>query len=165
MLTRDDRTCLVWDLDGTLTVPGRAVAVPGVDAVLRAWAAAGVPLAVATAASTAVARAVVDELGWAGLFGHVAGSGPGVAGKEEVVAEALLGLGRPVPDGAPGAVLIGDSPGDVRAALHHGLHVVGVAWGAAPGHALRAAGADLVVDRPDELWPATPGPGDPRPGP
>lgn len=146
--------CVVWDLDGTLTVPGLARAAPGVRGVLDAWAERGTPMAVATSASTPVARRLVADLGWTGLFGHVAGTAPGVGDKEAVVVEALLGLGRPLPDGAVGAVLIGDSPGDVRAARAHDLDAVGVAWGAAEADALRAAGASWVAVDPDELRPS-----------
>jgi phosphoglycolate phosphatase-like HAD superfamily hydrolase len=145
---------LVWDLDGTLTRPGRVAPQPGVAAVLAAWARRGTPMAVATSAGTSTARRVLDELGWAAFFGHVAGSAPGVWGKEAVVEEALLGLGRPLPDGATGAVVIGDSPGDLDAAHRHGLVAVGVCWGASPTAAL--SDADLVVTDPDELAPAPP---------
>jgi phosphoglycolate phosphatase-like HAD superfamily hydrolase len=142
---------LVWDLDGTLTRPGRVAPQPGVAAVLAAWARRGTPMAVATSAGTSTARRVLDELGWTAFFGHVAGSAPGVWGKEAVVEEALLGLGRPLPDGAAGAVVIGDSPGDVEAAHRHGLLAVGVGWGASSAAAL--TDADLVVTDPGELAP------------
>lgn len=132
-------SCVVWDLDGTLLVRGGVAPVEGIEAVLAAWAGAGVEMAVATSASTGLAREVVADLGWAGWFVHVAGSGPGVVGKDAVVAEALLGAGR-TPDAD--TAMVGDSPADVAAARRHGLTAVGVTWSGTPVEAL--AGADLI---------------------
>ena len=146
-------TALVWDLDGTLTVPGTATPAAGVGVVLAAWAARGTPMALASTATTPVARAVLAGLGFDGWFTHVAGTGPGVGGKDEVIAEALLGLGLPLPAGADGAVMVGDAPGDVHAARALGFVAIGVGWGAAPPAVLRAAGADEVVDDPAALAP------------
>ncbi|HEY2223018.1 HAD family hydrolase [Actinomycetospora sp.] len=142
--------CVVWDLDGTLLQRGRGWPVDGVEAVLWAWCAAGVEMAVATSASTAQARRVVDGLGWSDWFGHVAGSGPGADGKDAVLAEALLGLGRVLPEGARGAAMVGDSPADMWAARVHGLTAVGVTWSGTPADAL--ADADLLWPRPDAAW-------------
>jgi len=143
----------VWDLDGTLVAPGSTRPVPGVEAVLLARRRAGTVLAVATSAPTAPARALIRSLGWDPLFDHVAGSGPGLADKADVVADALLSLGRPLPEGARGAAVVGDSPGDMAAAARLGLTAIGAGWTGAPGAALRAAGAVLVVDDPAALPP------------
>ncbi|MDD7941941.1 HAD hydrolase-like protein [Actinomycetospora lutea] len=143
---------VVFDLDGTLTVPGTTRPAPGVVALVEALRARGVDLAVATSASTAVARRVLDDLGVLRCFGSVAGRGVdgGFGGKEAVVGEALLGLG--VTAAAPGTPMLGDSPVDLHAALAHDLVPVGVGWGGAPAEALRAAGARVVLEHPDELW-------------
>lgn len=142
--------CAVWDLDGTLLEPGGGRPVPGVPRVLADWSAAGVEMAVATSTATPVARRIVADLGWSRWFGHVAGSGPGLHGKDAVLAEALLGLGRALPDGARAAAMIGDSPADVRAAHGHGLTAVGVTWSGTPADVL--AEADLLWPRPDAAW-------------
>jgi phosphoglycolate phosphatase-like HAD superfamily hydrolase len=139
--------CVVWDLDGTLLERGGLRPVAGVEAVLAAWAGSGVEMAVATSAATATARRIVASLGWSGYFGHVAGSGPGVGGKDAVLAEALLGLGRVLPEGARDAAMVGDSPTDVRAAHECGLTAVGVTWGGTPAEML--AEADLLWPWPD----------------
>jgi phosphoglycolate phosphatase len=143
---------VVFDLDGTLTVPGTTRPAPGVIALVEALEARDVPLAVATSASVAVARRVLAELGILGCFGGVAGRGAdGVyAGKDAVVGEALLGLG--ITAAAPGTPLLGDSPADLDAALEHDLVPVGVGWGGSRADALRAAGARVVLGHPDELW-------------
>ncbi len=142
--------CVVWDLDGTLLERGGLRPVEGVEAVLAAWSRAGVAMAVATSAATPMARRIVASLGWSDWFGHVAGSGPGVGGKDAVLAEALLGLGRVLPDGARDAAMVGDSPADVWAAQVSGLTAVGVTWSGTPADAL--AGADLIWPRPDAAW-------------
>lgn len=143
---------VVLDLDGTLTVPGTTRAAPGVVALVEALHARGVPLAVATSASTPVARRVLDELGLLGCVDSVAGRGlDGVdAGKTAVVGEALLGLG--ITAAEPGTPMLGDSPVDLAAARAHDLVPVGVAWGGSRPDALRAAGARVVLEHPDELW-------------
>jgi len=44
------------------------------------------------------------------------------------------------------AVVIGDTPHDVDAALHHGAHAIGVATGRSTAAELRAAGAHVVLE-------------------
>lgn len=143
---------VVFDLDGTLTVPGTTRPAPGAVALVEALHARGVDLAVATSASTAVARRVLDDLGIRGCFAAVAGRGVDgrYDGKDAVVGEALLGLG--ITAAAPGTPMLGDGPGDMAAAVAHGLVPVGVLWGGARAEALRAAGATVVLERPDDLW-------------
>jgi phosphoglycolate phosphatase len=143
---------VVFDLDGTLTVPGTTRPAPGVVDVVETLHARGVPLAVATSASASTARRVLGELGLLECFGSVAGRGADglFAGKDAVVGEALLGLGITVAD--PGSVLVGDGPADLEAAAAHGLVPVGVDWGGTSAEALRAAGATTVLEHPDELW-------------
>ena len=142
--------CVVWDLDGTLLERGGLRPVDGVETVLAAWAGAGVQMAVATSAATPAARRIVAALGWSDWFGHVAGSGPGVGGKDAVLVEALLGLGRVPPEGARDAAMVGDSPVDVWAAHEAGLVAVGVTWSGTPADVL--AEADLLWPRPDAAW-------------
>jgi len=143
---------VVFDLDGTLTSPGTTRPAPGVATLVETLHARGVLLALATSAGTATARRVLDDLGLLGCFGSVAGrGGDGVlAGKDAVVGEALLGLG--ITAAAPGSLLVGDSAADVEAAIAHGLVPVGVAWGDGSPAVLRAAGARVVLEHPDELW-------------
>lgn len=139
-------SCVVWDLDGTLLERGGLTPVAGVEAVLASWSGAGVEMAVATSASTVLARRVVDDLGWSAWFGHVAGTAPGVVGKDAVLVEALLGLGRVLPEGAVGAAMVGDAPTDVAAARRHGLTAVGVTWSGTPADVL--GGADVIWSHP-----------------
>jgi phosphoglycolate phosphatase len=143
---------VVFDLDGTLTAPGTTRPVPGTADLLAALEARGVLLALATSAPTRTARRVLDDLGVLGHFASVVGRGSdGIdAGKEVVVAEALVGLGWT--HAAAGSLLVGDSPGDLAAAHAHDLVPVGVAWGASTESALWAAGARAVLTAPADLW-------------
>ncbi|NMO89239.1 HAD family hydrolase [Actinomycetospora sp. TBRC 11914] len=142
--------CVVWDLDGTLVRRGGLCPVDGIDAVLARWSRAGVEMAVATSAATPQARRAVERLGWSGYFGHVAGTGPGVHGKDAVLVEALLGLGRVLPEGGRDAAMVGDSATDVWAAHAAGLTAVGVTWSGTPAAVL--ADADLLWSAPDAPW-------------
>ncbi len=63
---------------------------------------------------------------------------------------ALSALGVPSDD----ALFIGDTPGDVAAALAAGVVAVGAGWGYAGASALRAAGAAVVLEHPSQLGPA-----------
>ena len=55
--------------------------------------------------------------------------------------------------GAPrkGAVYVGDSEVDVQTAKNAGLPLIAVSWGFRDREALRAAGAETVVDTAEEL--------------
>ena len=50
--------------------------------------------------------------------------------------------------------MVGDRSFDIIAAHAHGLPAIGVTWGIGTREELRDAGADAIIDRPDEL-PAT----------
>ena len=58
---------------------------------------------------------------------------------------ALLGVG------ADNALFVGDSPHDVESGRAAGVMTVGVAWGAFSADELKASGADVVIDRVEEL--------------
>jgi pyrophosphatase PpaX len=58
---------------------------------------------------------------------------------------ALLGVG------AKNALFVGDSPHDVESGRAAGVMTVGVAWGAFTRAELERSGADVVIDRVDEL--------------
>jgi pyrophosphatase PpaX len=66
----------------------------------------------------------------------------------------LLLLATDRPGAAPAtAVHVGDSPLDLQAARSAGMHAVGVTWGGIHGREA-LAGADVVVDSPEELLAA-----------
>jgi pyrophosphatase PpaX len=65
----------------------------------------------------------------------------------EPVERALALLGVPVED----ALFVGDSPHDVESGRAAGVATVGVTWGAFSRAELERAGADVVIDRVEEL--------------
>lgn len=122
----------------------------GMAQVLAGLKAAGTELGLATSKLQDFAEAILDQFDVAGYFDVVAGaSRDGLrATKEEVVAFALESVGAG--DRARTA-LVGDRQHDVRAAVHHGLHSVGVSWGYGDREELEASGADVIIEQPAEL--------------
>ena len=55
------------------------------------------------------------------------------------------------------AVFVGDMKTDVMAGRAAGVHTIGVSYGYGDTDSLREAGADLIVDSPQELVPAIAG--------
>jgi len=106
-------------------------------------------LAIATTKKTVQARRVASLIGLAGLIDHVQGS-DGIPHKPDptVVRQALAGLDAP----AARAIMVGDTLMDIGAGKAAGCAAtVGVSYGVATREELLAAGADLVIDRLDEL--------------
>ena len=106
---------------------------------------AGVTLGLATSKLQRFAAAILDHFGLAEHFAVVCGvAGDGSRStKEEVVGFALATLGGPEPSTV---ALVGDREHDIRAALHHGLHPVGVTWGYGDRREMQAsAGAAIVA--------------------
>jgi phosphoglycolate phosphatase len=123
---------------------------PGVGDVLRAIAAAGIPLSLATSKPETPARAVLEHFGLIEPFDELTGASDDEvrSAKKDVVEEALRRLAARGFD-VSRPVLIGDRHHDVDGAAHHGVPTIFVTWGyGAPDE---AAGAAAVVDTPAEL--------------
>jgi phosphoglycolate phosphatase len=120
--------------------------VAGIDDVL---ASLSVPLAVATAKVADFVGPLLDVLGIAGRLSVVAA--PTIEAPDEpktaIVARALAGLGS----AAAHAVMIGDRSFDVAAARANGIRSVGVLWGIGDRAELEGAGADVIVERMEDL--------------
>jgi phosphoglycolate phosphatase len=120
---------------------------PGIRDVV-AQLAERLPLVVATSKSRPLADALLDGLGLRPHFAAVVG--PSLDDvhepKTETVARALLEL-----PGRASAVMVGDRRFDMLAARAHGLRGIGVRWGIGSDDELREAGADVLVDSPEEL--------------
>jgi len=130
------------DLAGRLTT-----VIDGVDDLL---AALPQRRAVVTSKPAGAARPLVDAMGLGWAFEVVHGPGLDVEHEPKAVTlgRALDDLG--IVDPAT-AVMIGDRHHDVDAGRERGTATVGVTWGAGDRAELTAAGADHVVDHPDEL--------------
>jgi pyrophosphatase PpaX len=121
----------------------------GVVDTLRGFAESGHPMALVTSKSDWMAVKALVHVGLDQLISVVVGCDTCVNHKPhpEPVERALSLLGV-----APSnAVFVGDSPHDVQSGLAAGVVTVGVTWGAFDRHELQEAGADVVIDRIDEL--------------
>lgn len=104
------------------------------------------PLVVATSKPHAMADPLLEALGLRAHFRAVVG--PDLTAVDEpksaTVERALTHVSGRV-------VMVGDRRFDVEAARRHGLRSVGVLWGIGDADELRSAGADALVERPDQL--------------
>ncbi len=102
-------------------------------------------LGVATSKPQRYAVRVLEVLGLRDAFEVVAGPGlTGTEGKSATVRRATASL--------PGALaMVGDRRTDMLAAREHGLLAVGATWGFGSVQELTDAGAEVLVDQPDEL--------------
>jgi phosphoglycolate phosphatase len=115
---------------------------------LLAGIAAEMPLLVATSKPRELAEPLLEHLGLRAHFAAVVG--PELDAENEAKTETV---GRAIAALAPGArpVMVGDRNYDVIAAHDHGIRAIGVLWGIGSERELRAAGADALVDTPDDL--------------
>lgn len=104
---------------------------------------------IVTAKPAAVAEPLLEHLGLREAFDAVHGVplGPEVEEKRVTLARALSSTRTAAKD----AVMIGDRSHDMLAGRACGTRTVGVLWGAGDRTELDRAGADRVVERPDEL--------------
>lgn len=121
---------------------------PGIPALLRSLRGFGVDIAVYSNKADGLCQPIIRSY-FGDAFTLVRGSLPGVPNKPDPagVTEMLRQLGA-----APAATLfVGDSNVDVQTAHNAGLAAIGVSWGFRGTDELRAAGADYVVDTPEQL--------------
>lgn len=120
---------------------------PGAIAMLEACAARGWPLAVVTNKIEANALAVLDALGLRRYFGAVIGGDTLAVAKPHAapLREACRRLGVPL----AGAVMIGDSVTDARAAQAAGVPFIGVSFGYGPD--FDAFGPVAIIEHFDNL--------------
>lgn len=120
----------------------------GVPPMLAALRAAGLRLAVVSNKPDPAVKALNARY-FPALIPVAIGERPGVRRKPapDTVEEALRALGAP----KEGAVYVGDSEVDVETARNAGLPLIGVSWGFRGRDALRAAGAEVIIDAPEAL--------------
>ena len=124
--------------------------IEGIVDVLDALRTDGIPLAVATAKPTEQAQINLEHLGLLDRFTVVAG---GIAdgqplSKGQIVADALVQLGRPDPTRV---AMVGDRVHDIDGARDNGLISVAVTWGFAEDGEHAASAPDHVVSTPTAL--------------
>lgn len=124
-----------------------ASTVPGMDQVVTEIG-ERYTLAVVTTKPQVFAEPILETLGLRDRLAAVVGTDlEAVEPKRETLARALQRLS--VPPGS--AVMVGDRRYDVAAARAHGAASIGVTWGHGTADELRGAGADHLVDGPEEL--------------
>jgi phosphoglycolate phosphatase len=120
---------------------------PGIDALVDALAARGVPLGVLSNKPDAPTRALVERF-FPGRFRVAWGQREGVPRKPDPTAAIAIAGELGV---APATTFfVGDTGIDMRTAVAAGMVPVGVAWGFRPEE-LRATGAARVLERAEEL--------------
>lgn len=121
----------------------------GVEDAMDALAAAGTRLAVCTNKPVALAKALIDALGWGGRFAAVLGGDSLAVRKPDGVHVTATATAADADVGD--AVFVGDTAVDVAAARDARVPVVVVAFGFAPDP--RSLGGDAVIDDYAELVP------------
>jgi phosphoglycolate phosphatase len=129
--------------------------IPGIEPALRRLA-ERYSLAVVTSKPGAFARPLLEKLALADCFLEIVGPPLDPERHEEktltlerameVLAVEARSLGAPAP-----AAIVGDRHFDIEAGRAMGLATVGVSWGIGSAYELRRAGADRIVDSPEEL--------------
>jgi pyrophosphatase PpaX len=121
----------------------------GIIETVRWLSGTGHPLALVTSKADWMAVKALVLVGLDRLIPTVVGCDTCVNHKPhpEPVERALAQLGV----SAENAIFVGDSPHDVESGRAAGVMTVGVTWGAFTGEEMRRSGADVVIDRVEEL--------------
>jgi phosphoglycolate phosphatase len=122
---------------------------PGVPALLRRLQEMGVRLAVLSNKTDHFAREMVAALLPDWRFDRVAGARPDVPTKPDPA--AALALAGELGAEPSRIVFLGDSDIDMRTAVAAGMFPVAALWGFRSREILRASGARMLVDRPEDL--------------
>ena len=123
---------------------------PGVENTLRALKEKGIKLGVATVKPEVTAREVLEHFGLTKYFDVIAGSPPDIkhAEKQTVILSALNEL---VIKPSEEVLMAGDRLFDIESAKALGLRAFGASYGFGGRAELKAAGADYISDRIEEM--------------
>jgi len=128
-------------------VSDRSTVYAGVEAALRALAAAGVATAVVTNKPGALARRLLGDLALTGYFRDVIGDGDGFPRKPDpAAARALVAAAGTRPERT---AIVGDGLPDVRTARALGAKAIAAAWGYVPAERLAAESPDVIAATPE----------------
>jgi len=122
---------------------------PGVPGLLDALADRGLHMAILSNKPHDFARDMAERFLGTQPFSQVRGVLPGGPLKPDPA--AALEMAASLKLAPEQVVFVGDSPTDVETALAAGMQPVGVSWGFRGSRALSSAGAEVVLDRPEEL--------------
>jgi phosphoglycolate phosphatase/pyrophosphatase PpaX len=128
---------------------GSVSAFPGVDEMLRAIQAAGLPMGVMTGKGRVTLDITLENLGWADVFGSTV-TGDDVT-NQKPAPDGILKVAKEL--GVPPArcLYVGDSPVDIEAGKAAGMTSVAAAWHAHEVERLRAASADHWTETPADV--------------
>jgi phosphoglycolate phosphatase len=121
----------------------------GIPELLSALQQAKIKTAVLTNKLDSLAKNIIAELFPTGTFSAVFGEREGIPRKPDPAAvwEILMEL-----DSAPREnIFVGDSEVDIETAKAAGCHAVGVSWGFRDRSVLEQAGAERIIDKPNDL--------------
>jgi len=121
----------------------------GIDAMLTALAARGLPVAIATNKRWAPTQIIVTKR-FPARFAHIA-SIDAVHPDDGTVPGSKVGMLAWYAKQNASIVMVGDAPGDIVAGQAVGARTVGVTWGYSPRASLVAAGPDVLVDTVEDL--------------
>lgn len=127
---------------------GRTTLIPGAKELVEAYARAGVKIAVVTNKPEAFSRAILAHFGLSESVQVIVGGDTGPARKPapDMLIHALTELGV----GTHRALMVGDSPADIEAARAARMPSIAVRGGYTT-IPVEQLGADIVVDRLDEV--------------
>jgi phosphoglycolate phosphatase len=122
---------------------------PGVPQLLRALSARGLRLAVLSNKPHAATVEVVAHFFAEGTFDVVLGARPNIPIKPDP--RAALEVSRRLSAPPEAFLYVGDTNTDMKTAREAGMFAVGALWGFRTAEELRASGARVLIDRPEEL--------------
>ncbi len=108
-----------------------------------------IKLAVVTNKNHEMAVKILGGLFPAGSFDYTLGSKAGESIKPQ--ADATLNVVAKMNVGVDECIFVGDSAVDVQTAQNCGIKFVGVSWGLRGRKELQTAGAEIIIDQPEEL--------------
>lgn len=124
---------------------------PGTAEMLSALAAKNIPRAVLTNKPDPIARAVIAAVLPGGGFSIVRGEIPGRPRKPDPTAALEIAAAMGAEPGE--TILVGDSDVDMITAARGGFFSAGAAWGFRGRRELEDAGADRIIESPQDLLP------------
>jgi phosphoglycolate phosphatase len=127
----------------------KTVLFPGIGETVTQLRALGVPLYVVTNKPHEQAVPIIHGLFGKNAFVKISGIGPDVPRKPDP--KETLRCVHESGFQPEKVVMIGDSPGDMRTAKNAGIVAAGVAWGYFPPEVLMDAGADLILNAPQDI--------------
>ena len=121
---------------------------PGIRELLEALKASGHKLYIATSKPEGMSRDILEHFDLAKYFTLICGASMDFSRntKESVIAYLLEESGE-----SENMVMVGDTKFDILGAKHHGIPSIGVSWGYGKVEEMIAAGADAIVNSPEEL--------------